>query len=100
MIEIAKISLEAWKQLDRAVFQAAWVICGYTTVEELSVYDGQLAAVGMDAEVAQQTLSDLFSKYGKHFTPQLCTAMEWQVKATVADGGKGKGGGGGGGGGA
>ena len=81
-IDIIRLSLKAWQELDRRVFQAAWMICGYTSTEELSQFDSQLVNNAMDLSAAQSTLHDMFSKYSKEFVPQLCTAMEWQIKAS------------------
>ena len=82
LIEIVDLTLSAWEALDRKVFQSAWIICGYTTQDELAVFDGQ--ARGLDRAAAHSALSDAFTKYSRFFVPQYCTTMEWQIKARGA----------------
>ena len=82
MQEIIQLSHDAWLQLPRNVFQASWAVCGYTTREDLATWD-QAVREDLDVKTSRRVLDDMFTKYGQHFMPQLCTEMEWQVKATA-----------------
>ena len=85
--DILELTFSAWKLLEPKIFQSSWIVCGLVTPEEitsLSALAGrQLGAPVPDLKGAQATLSDFFSKFSKHFTPQFCTRMEWQMQDTL-----------------
>ena len=76
---VVKLSYQAWCLLDRRVFQAAWVVCGY-------VDQASMVASGHPIELpslneAQNLLDEQFKQYGLANTPQRCTCFEWQLQA-------------------
>lgn len=81
-LEILELTLKAWQSLPRSVFAAAWISCGYVSAEDMAVFDpnGSEPLQKMTIEEANAFLSDMFSEYGKHWTPQRCTTYEWQVE--------------------
>lgn len=78
-IDLLKLTLAAWETMDRAVFQAAWVSCGYFDYNHMKKFDKTIKATELDLSHARATLDDAFSICGKGpFSPQRCTRFEWQ----------------------
>ena len=73
-MQIVELSLEAWKQLDRKVFKAAWVACGYFAWEDMPMEENEVPICLEDTRV----VLDVFGKLGG--TPQRCMCFEWQMK--------------------
>lgn len=64
--------------MERAIFAAAWVSCGYVDTQHMDLHaPGRIQQV---VEEAQETLSNLFTPYGKSWSPQRCMAYEWQIE--------------------
>ena len=76
--EILELTLKAWKGMSFQTLAAAWVACGY--IGESSINLQTPAGRQNLVEKAQTLLSDLFSPYGKDWSPQRCTCYEWQIK--------------------
>eukprot|EP00438_Fugacium_kawagutii_P017349 Skav229819 [mRNA] locus=scaffold567:437535:446872:- [translate_table: standard] len=71
--------------MERSIFQAAWLVCGYFPKEHFSIYDTSLNPADMDVKKCEEKLSDAFAICGKGpWSPQRCTVYEWQLQeATV-----------------
>lgn len=74
-ISIVELSFEGWCQLDRKIFQSAWIACGYMEWKDMP-HGTQDPPITM--EDARQVL-DVFGKLGTG-TPQWCTVYEWQIQ--------------------
>ncbi len=71
----------AWESLERSVFQAAWVACGYFDYGHMAKFDKQVDANELNMDMAKEKLADVFTVCGKGpFTPQRCTRYEWQLQ--------------------
>lgn len=79
--EVLELTLQAWQSLQRSVFSAAWISCGYVDDAHMDLHaPGSARRV---IEEAQTSLSDLFSPYGKCWSPQRCMCYEWQIQDSV-----------------
>ena len=76
--EILALTLDAWRSMEKKVFISAWITCGYINIDEMNLHARGDAQVVV--EEAQNTLSDMFTPFGKQWSPQRCTAYEWQVQ--------------------
>lgn len=77
--EVLELTVTAWQSLERSIFTAAWISCGYVDVAHMDLLaPGDTRRI---IEEAQTTLSDLFTPFGKNWTPQRCMCYEWQIQA-------------------
>lgn len=80
-LEIVHISLEAWRQLDRRIFQSAWMLCGYFGEDHMAKFQGEDVATVLTFADATKLLSAVGPLKGFQGTPQRCVAFEWQIQA-------------------
>ena len=79
--EVLDLTLRAWRNLDRGVFQAAWVACGYFDYAHMAQFDDKLDVTAHTQSTAANVLADAFSCCGRgHWSPQRCTKYEWQLQ--------------------
>ena len=74
-MSIVELSYNSWWQLDRKIFQSAWIACGYMQWDDMP-HETKDPPITM--EDARQVL-DVFGKLGTG-TPQWCTVYEWQIQ--------------------
>jgi len=80
-MEVIEMTVKAWASLERSVFQAAWVACGYFTYADLAKFDKEVDPSMLNFDQAKEEVSDVFTVCGKGpFTPQRCTRYEWQLQ--------------------
>lgn len=80
--EILTLTVRAWCSLERRIFQAAWLACGYFSQSHMSRYNDEGADISnLTAENAGKELSDMFDVCGRHpWSCQRCTRYEWQIQ--------------------
>ena len=81
--DILNMTLAAWESLERRIFQAAWISCGYFDSNHMLRFDSSeegLNVKDLTQKKAETELSDIFSVCGDSWTPQRCTRFEWQLK--------------------
>lgn len=74
-MDIVDLSYQAWCKMEKRVFQAAWISCGYKTWADFAATTE--ASPEITVEDARLIL-DVFGKLGG--TPQRCTMYEWQIQ--------------------
>eukprot|EP00438_Fugacium_kawagutii_P000076 Skav218690 [mRNA] locus=scaffold1346:8132:10149:+ [translate_table: standard] len=64
--EILLLTLRAWHSLERRIFQAAWLACGYFSQSHMSRYNDEGADISnLTLETAGKELSDMFDVCGR-----------------------------------
>lgn len=89
VIDIIKISYDAWRELDRRVFIAAWMITGYFSADH---FPQDTSAEQVEHMEHAKTIIDpcgLFDTCSIDPTPQMCTRYEWQIEDHFLRGGGG-----------
>ncbi|CAK9092325.1 Uncharacterized protein (Fragment) [Durusdinium trenchii] len=87
VIDIIKISYDAWRELDRRVFIAAWMITGYFSADH---FPQDTSAEQVEHMEHAKTIIDpcgLFDTCSIDPTPQMCTRYEWQIEDHFLRGG-------------
>lgn len=81
--EILEQTKLAWLSLDRKVFEAAWLTCGYFSID----YFKQFRTLQTDGISTMEEVADCIDPAqvlaGGHIlrpTPQFCQVFEWQIQ--------------------
>eukprot|EP00435_Cladocopium_sp_Y103_P033811 s1426_g8.t1 len=85
-VEIAQMSVDCWFALDRKVFESAWLVCGYFSVQHFESFRGNMAGVdSLEEAVHVVDPADVLGGSSLCHTPQYCSKYEWQIAAVVQD---------------
>lgn len=79
--DVMSLTLAAWQSLERSIFQAAWLVCGFFPQEHFAMFDSNLDLAEMGEDRCKEKLQDAFTVCGKGpWSPQRCTCYEWQLQ--------------------
>lgn len=77
--EILGLTMDAWGGMDIKTFQAAWMVTGYFTSEHFHAADPSPLQSVSDAKKVLDPC-EVMDGTALIATPQLCTALEWQIE--------------------
>lgn len=83
--KIIQMSVDAWQNLAKSVFESSWVVTGYFEPEHFQQFHGTAAVP--TAQAAKTVLDPTGLLAGGSTTlsptPQFCTQFEWQLQDWV-----------------
>ncbi|CAK8985840.1 unnamed protein product [Durusdinium trenchii] len=86
--KIIQMSVDAWQNLAKSVFESSWVVTGYFEPEHFQQFHGTAAVP--TAQAAKTVLDPTGLLAGGSTTlsptPQFCTQFEWQLQDESGDG--------------
>lgn len=78
--EVVQLTYDAWCSLDKKVFEAALLSCGYVDNDHFASFQPLGGHHNISVDEAKAVLSDIFSELGFGYSVQRCTQLEWQME--------------------
>lgn len=81
ILDLLEISLAAWIELDRKVFESSWIVTGYFDPDHFQQYRGTEDGISTQEEAEHLAdPSEVLEGSSLTQTPQYCTKYEWQLE--------------------